>query len=832
MNIFLKNGETTMSDLILNINFDESRKKNKIVIETYEGVIPSLKSKQYSGQLRNVNINSLSKAHNVSEVEFRQILDFLNNPSNTQISKNRYLLSNSSLVGLETLVSFACLFYKDGKKSPMYQVDRINYNSLLLPIKHSEIEDVKFGGEKTQLFFDIDNIMDDKIVVQVEAKAYINLSAKGFPLELIFDYDNFNVNYLSEDRVIAANGRYRDFAFEQEVKKHVQDCNWKYKKDEGFQYIGKFIEEDLKKISLYGINIYTNSKKKIVLGDFSDLQVSYNIDWFEINGNVKFDGENIDISEIIDLKKKRENWVEYNGKVIIIPHIFQTKVLRIDSKENKIRIDKNNIVDALLFSHEINGKSIGKIEDYLGYDNIEIDIDSAINQYLRPYQLVGVKWLLSLKNNKFGGCLADDMGLGKTLQIIAFLSDMQLNTGCSLIIVPKTLLLNWQREIDKFSPNISYYIYHGAKRDYISLYNYRIVLSTYGTVLNDFELLAEYSFDNIIIDEAQYIKNSKSKAYRAIYGLKSNSKFIVTGTPVENNIKEYWGLMRLINPEIMVSYAAISKGLQDQELAERIKLVTAPFVLRRIKSEVLKELPQKQEQVLYCEMDLKQRNLYEKLLESIRYELLRKNDRFEIKNNSTILNGLLYLQQICCHPQLLNKDLNITNCTESTKLELLLDLLRNLYETGHKVVIFSRFTKMLRIIERKVISLHFNYYYLDGKTQNRMQLVDEFEECDKGVFLVSLKAGGTGINLVSADTAIIYDPWWNPAVEKQAEDRIYRIGQKNDVMVYRLITANTIEEKIQKLQQEKLSLYTQMLDGLDVPALMTVEIIEKLILEG
>lgn len=327
MNIFSKNGETVMSDLILSINFDESRKKNKIVIETYEGVIPLLKSKQYSGQLRNVNINSLSKADNISEVEFEQIVDFLNSTSNTQINRNQYLLSNSSLIGLETLVSFACLFYKAERKSPMYQVERINYNSLLLPVKHSEIEGVKFGGEKTQLFFDIDNVIDDKMARQIDVKAYINLSVKSFPLDLIFDYDNFNVNYLSKDRVIATNGRYRDFAFEQRAKKHIEDCNWKYIKDEGFQYTGKDIEEDLKKIRLFGINIYTNSKKEIVLGDFSNIQISYNIDWFEINGNVEFDDESVSISEIINLRKKKKIGWNIMGKFLLFRIYFNQDCL-------------------------------------------------------------------------------------------------------------------------------------------------------------------------------------------------------------------------------------------------------------------------------------------------------------------------------------------------------------------------------------------------------------------------------------------------------------------------------------------------------------------------
>ena len=820
-----------MPDLILNINFIESRKKNKIVIETYEGTIPKLKSKQYSGQLRNVNINSLSKADNISEVEFKQVLDFLNNTLNTQINKNQYLISNSCLIGLETIASFACLFYKAEKKGPMFQVDNINYNSTSMPVKHGKIEGVIFGGEQTQLFFDIDDTIERNIINQVEVKVYINLSVKSFPMEVVFDYDNFNVNYLSEDRVIASSGRYRDFGFEQRAKENIEKCNWKYKKDEGFQYIGKSLGEDIDRLRLYGINIYTNSKQRITTGDFSDIHISYNIDWFEITGNVKFDEESVDISEIIDLKKKRENWVEYNGKIIILSDAFKSKAIKIEPETNKLKIDKEDITDALLFSHGINGKDIEKIEDYLGYENIEINIDSGIGRYLRSYQMVGVKWLLSLKHNGFGGCLADDMGLGKTIQIIAFLSDTQLNKGCSLIVVPKTLLLNWQREIEKFSPDTSYYIYHGVNRSPIGLNNYRIILSTYGTVLNDFKLLEEYTFDNVIIDEAQYIKNSKSKAYRALYKLKADSKYILTGTPVENNIKEYWGLMRFINSEIMTSYTAISKDVQGQSLVEKIKLITSPFVLRRMKNDVLSELPQKQEQVLYCQMELEQSNLYRKMLNSIRYELQRKNDRFEIKNNSIMLNGLLYLQQICCHPLLLNKELNEENCLKSAKLELLLELLGNLYETGHKVVVFSRFTKMLKIIEKKVIAQHFNYYYLDGKTQNRMQLVDEFERCEQGVFLISLKAGGTGINLVSADTAIIYDPWWNPAVEKQAEDRIYRIGQKNNVMIYRLITADTIEEKIQKLQKEKLSLYSQMLDGLDMPTSMTAEIMERLILE-
>lgn len=306
-------------------------------------------------------------------------------------------------------------------------------------------------------------------------------------------------------------------------------------------------------------------------------------------------------------------------------------------------------------------------------------------------------------------------------------------------------------------------------------------------------------------------------------------KIILTGTPVENNIEEYWGLMKLINPSLIDSFSTISKT--QENVVEKIKMMTSPFLLRRLKSDVLKDLPEKRSQVLCVRMESDQQKLYNKMLEGIQYEILRKNDRFEMKSNSIMLNGLLYLQEICCHPQLLIKELNEEGCKESAKFDLLLELLSNLYSNGHKVVIFSRFTKMLSIIEKKLASLHMNYFYLDGKTKNRMDIVDEFEESQDGVFLISLKAGGTGINLASADTAIIYDPWWNPASEKQAEDRIYRIGQKRNVMIYRIIVENTIEEKIQKLQNDKIELCSEILDGHEIPMSMTKEVMEKLLFD-
>ena len=459
-----------------------------------------------------------------------------------------------------------------------------------------------------------------------------------------------------------------------------------------------------------------------------------------------------------------------------------------------------------------------------------MDIDKSLSSILRSYQKTGVKWLLSLRKNGFGGCLADDMGLGKTLQIISYISDASMKNTHNLIVVPKTLLINWKKEYTKFSPNTEVLIYHGTGRDVKEISNHKVIITTYGTVLNDIVKIKNIDFDNLIIDEAQYIKNPKSKNHRAIKSLNAKTKIILTGTPVENNIVEYWGLMQLINPAIYAKTNSILKISDSQKRVEKVKRITSPFILRRMKKDVLKDLPQKQEQVLYCKMESSQKALYDKILQSIRYEINRKNDRFEIKSNSIMLNGLLYLQEICCHPLLLSKELNPDGCRESAKFDQLMDVLNSLYESGHKVVIFSRFTKMLKIIEKNIIRRHYNCYYLDGETKNRMSLVEEFEASDTGIFLISLKAGGTGINLVSADTAIIYDPWWNPASEKQAEDRIYRIGQKNNVMIYRMIVEDSIEEKVQQLQKEKNALYENLLNEQDSPTRMTAEIMKDILM--
>ena len=815
-----------MSDLVLNINLDESKKKNRLIMETYEGTIPNLKSKKYSGQLRNVNINAKYTFNNISDKDVQIIRAFLNDEFNVQITKYQYLIAPKNITGIADLEKIGCLFYKE-KKTGMFQIEFVKYEEA--PSKNMySIEGLRVGGEKTALYLVKDDSKIEIKVKEIIPKAYINLGKKEFPLVLKFDYGNSIVDFFSEERQLESKGTYRDFGFENRIRKGIEASGWKLKRNEGFIFIGKNINKCIYGLIEKGVSVYTNSEKKVSMADFSNIKISYDLDWFSIKGRVLIDDDSVDISELIDFKKKRENWVEYNGQVIILPTALSSKKIEKDSGTGELHIDKKYIPSAIGVAYDLNKGSVHNLDRLIGYNEISINIDPHIQKILRAYQIIGVKWLLSLRKNGFGACLADDMGLGKTLQIIAFLSDESLNKTRNLIIVPKTLLLNWKREIRKFSPNTSMYLYHGRNRNIDDLANAKIVISTYQTILNDKALFENISFDNLIIDEAQYIKNSGGKTYNAIKSIKASMKIILTGTPIENNLAEFWGLMRLINPSIIEPYRSVSKD--STRLVDKIKRLTAPFLLRRMKKDVLKDLPAKQEQTILINMDEEQQRIYDKILKSIQYELLRKNDRFEMRSNSILLSGLLYLQEICCHPQLLPMEYS-DGVTKSAKLDTLMELLKPLYLNGHKVVVFSRFTKMLALIEKSIILEHMNYYYLDGSTQNRMGVVDAFEKSDNGIFLISLKAGGTGLNLISADTAVIYDPWWNPSSEKQAEDRIYRIGQKRNVLIYKLIMEGTIEEKIQKLQAEKMSLCSEILDGHDVSLSMTAEIMEKLILE-
>lgn len=816
-----------MADLIVNINLDESKKKNGLVVETYEGTIPHLKSRQFSGQLRNTNLMNINMVNNLSSTDLGLVQKIFNEKSCTQIKKHQYLFSGNTITKLPFLCEKGCLFYKE-PKMPMYNVDYLGINESIQE-DYISISHFYYFAEKEKLYIKSDFLMDIGHR-ETTPMFYIHLNNKSIFAELVFDYGTSVVSYFSKERRISSD-EFRDYGFEQKIVNILHDCGWVYGKNSEFEFRGKDLYGSVAILEKNGIKLFTDQNKKVFTGTIANMHFSYGIDWFEIDGKIEIDGEKKDINDLIDFRLHKNNWIEVSGKIVLLPRVYKTIKLYNNSKsKTKITIDKDKCIDVLGLSQELGVNKIDNIDKMIDFTNTKLSISPKLMSILREYQLQGVKWMLSLIQHGFGCCLADDMGLGKTLQIIALLEDESMTNKKALVVVPKTLLINWNREFDKFAPNKKVYQYHGSNRNMIEAMKNDVIITTYQTLVNDEIEIQKLNIDILIVDEAQNIKNSKGKTYKCLERISVNNKILLTGTPVENNLQEYWNLMRLIN-KTSISYDKIKSHVQDNELVDKVRSITSPFLLRRYKNEVLKELPQKDEQIVYCSFGEEQQQLYNLVLESIRNEIRRKPDRFEMKSNSIVLNGLLYLQEICCHPRLIPREYNKNKCYSSAKLEQLEMMMEELYHSNHKIIIFSRFTKMLEIIRKSIIRKGFEYYYLDGKTKNRQEIVDEFEEAEIGIFLISLKAGGVGLNLVSADTAIIYDPWWNPAIEKQAEDRIYRIGQKNNVTIYKLLVANSIEEKILLLQDKKKELFQQVVEGHEMPMNIMLKDLESLLVD-
>ncbi|MBS7525537.1 SNF2 helicase associated domain-containing protein [Fusibacter paucivorans] len=435
-----------------------------------------------------------------------------------------------------------------------------------------------------------------------------------------------------------------------------------------------------------------------------------------------------------------------------------------------------------------------------------VKLPDALMQVLRPYQIRGVQWLSSLSKLNLGGILADDMGLGKTLQILAYLMDQRqaLKGKRTLIVAPTSLIYNWGHEIEKFTKGLTYDVVVGSQDDrkrIVTNSQSMIWITSYGSLRRDLHLYEAERFFSVILDEAQHIKNEGSLGAKVVKQLTADHRFAVTGTPIENNLGELWSIFDFILPKHLGSRSYFKQafekplaGEQRETAQAELKQLITPFILRRIKRDVLKELPDKFESHVYVGMTEEQKLLYHATLSRLRGEFGQGGD----VNRIRMLAGLTRLRQICCHPGAYLDDYH----GGSGKLDALVETLDQLSEGGHSVLVFSQFTSVLRLIKA---TIHQSYFYMDGKTspEDRMTLVDRFNSGERSVFLISLKAGGTGLNLIGADTVIHFDPWWNPAVEQQATDRAHRIGQVQNVHVIKLIAQNTIEEKIQKLQQQK-----------------------------
>lgn len=470
------------------------------------------------------------------------------------------------------------------------------------------------------------------------------------------------------------------------------------------------------------------------------------------------------------------------------------------------------------------------IRDINDAGDSEINPPESLRNTLRNYQKTGFRWLKMMSKYGFGGVLADDMGLGKTLETITFLLSSKESSETprvSLVVCPTSLVLNWESEINHFAPMLKALTIIGdaaTREDLISkVKDYDIVITSYDLLKRDIELYKPYNFYCHIIDEAQYIKNAVTQNARAVKAINSEQRFALTGTPIENSLAEIWSLFDFLMPDYLHNHSRFKKEFElpvikddDEKALETLKKMLTPFILRRLKSNVLKELPPKTETILYAGLEGEQKKLYSANLEVIRSQLgMQSKNNNNYSNKVIILAMLTRLRQLCCDPSLCYDNYK----GESAKLELCMELLDSSAKAGHKVLLFSQFTSMLSIIEKELQKRKISYFVLKGSTpkEDRIDLANRFNKDDTNVFLISLKAGGTGLNLTGADIVIHYDPWWNISAQNQATDRAHRIGQQNSVQVYKLIAKNSIEEKIIKLQQDKLKLADSVIsdgDGL------------------
>lgn len=444
----------------------------------------------------------------------------------------------------------------------------------------------------------------------------------------------------------------------------------------------------------------------------------------------------------------------------------------------------------------------------------DFELPDTLQASLRDYQKTGFQWLKSLAHYQLGGILADDMGLGKTLQAIAFILSEKKETNLNkpfLVVSPASLIYNWQNECSKFAPELQVEIAVGTVQERKAILEGEqtpdIFITSYQTLRQDIEWYEQQEFQALILDEAQAIKNYASKTAQAIRKVQADQKFALSGTPIENSLDELWSIFATIMPGFFKDQKTF-RSLEPEKIARLVK----PFILRRLKKDVLKELPDKIETVQQSELTKEQKELYLAYLDKIRTETKESLASEGIgKGRIKILAGLTRLRQLCCHPSLF-----IENYPgQSGKLEQLFEIVENAQENGRRILIFSQFASMLKIIQEKLAEQGVSCFYLDGQTsaKDRIQMVDAFNSGEKSLFLISLKAGGTGLNLTGADTVVLYDLWWNPAVEDQAVGRAHRMGQKNVVQVIKLITRGTIEEKINELQQSKKELVDQVLQS-------------------
>jgi superfamily II DNA or RNA helicase len=573
--------------------------------------------------------------------------------------------------------------------------------------------------------------------------------------------------------------------------------------------------------------------------------VESNQDWFDLEGDADFEGELATLPELLRAIRNKQQWVRLkDGSLGLLPAQWLDSLAGLaEFVAPRARVLRFHSSQASLVAGLLDGAA--NLQTDQGFTTLRTRFERfdrirpknkprTFRGDLRDYQRVALGWLAALDELGFGGCLADDMGLGKTVVVLAWLEHQRVRRNKtatrkpSLLVVPKSLIFNWQRESERFTPRLSMLAHHGLSRRAPSdhFLDYDVVLTTYGTLRRDAATLSKLDFDYVVLDEAHNIKNAWTGSHQAACGLSSRRRLALTGTPLENHVGELWNLLTFLNPGVLESLSHLRKFFERRTFSrtalERGVLQTlGPFILRRTKSEVARDLPARIEKTLHVRLSKPERKLYDELAvyyqrRIIENRLINKRLKQAAKKDSgrataEALEALLRLRQAACHPALLD---DAHKNETSAKFEVLLAQLEGLRAEGHKALVFSQFTKLLGLLVPHLEAAGFGFAYLDGKTNDREAEVQRFgQDPNLSVFLISLKAGGVGLNLVAADYVFLLDPWWNPASEAQAIDRAHRIGQTNTVIAYRLLSEDTVEQKVAALQGEKRALAQAMFDG-------------------
>lgn len=697
-------------------------------------------------------------------------------------------------------------------------------------------------------------LISEELHVLPHAKVYLSeLNNNFLMISFKWQYGEFEIDDDATDIVeIASEGtRYkvnRNTVAEKEIKDFVCSMHAKFKQQRNGYYYLSFADAEKsqwfvksyrklidKNIPVYGMeqlkHFRYNQHVPVIHIQFD----GKGIDWFDLRVEISFGEQKVllaDLQKALFNKQQflllkdgtigviPEEWAQEYGMLFRMGHL-QKDGLRLNKLHHTLL---ENIKDGeAITSTAIAGNYKEKWQQLQQHKEQLFPVPAAIKATLRDYQQAGFEWMCLLDEMQWGGCLADDMGLGKTLQTITFLQHVcnKYKHETHLVVCPTSLLYNWENELKKFAPQLSYYIYYKPDKafDENVFKQYDIVITTYGRVRNDIEQLEQFRFGYIVCDESHVIKNPAAQLSKAIVRLQSRNRMVLSGTPVQNNTFDLYTQMNFINPGLLgnreffkTEFSQPIDKRGDKEKSTQLKKLIYPFLLRRTKEQVAKDLPAKTEITLWCEMGEEQRKVYDTLKDHYRENLLQRIEKDGMGSSAVyILEGLTKLRQACNAPQLLKDYKDATK--ESVKLQELLSELEE--NTGnHKVLIFSQFTGMLQLIADAMQEHHIPYYYLDGgtKAEQRQQLVERFQTTDEAkVFLISLKAGGVGLTLTAADYVYLIDPWWNPAAEQQAIDRTHRIGQQQKVFAYKMICRDTVEEKILALQQRKRSLAADLI---------------------